>query len=167
MSSWTGEMPTLLPVTQLQSPREQTQGSDGSLLWWTGMCPGVGKGPGAQAEARSWGDREAASQCQHWREGFHLGKGGWHACRRVSHVGKRLLRGLQGRFAQPPVRSRRKRRGWGIAPQRCPGAAEAPRPLSRHHCREMCGGAEATPGLFTASTKPLYGSPQSKDLPGI
>lgn len=111
--------------------------------------------------------REPISRCQRWREGFHLGKGRCHACRRVSHVGKRLLRGLQGRFAQPPVRSTRKRRGWGIAPQQCPGAAEAAWLLSRHSCGEMCGGAEATPGLFTASTKTLYGSPQSKDLPGI
>lgn len=90
--------------------------------------PSVGKAPVTWAEVSCWA-REPASWSQHWLEGFHQRKGGCHACRRVNHVGKRLLRGLKGLFGQPPVWSTRKReRIWDRPPAmpRCSCSSTAP-----------------------------------------
>lgn len=59
----------------------------------------------------------------------------------------------------PRFEARGRGRRSGLAPQRCSGAAAAARPLSERYgrIRAMCGGAEATPGPPTASTKPLCG----------
>lgn len=133
MSIWTGHacLQGRRDVTQLRYPlRDRTQGSPESLPFGRGCVPAGRKPllPGLELAAAEPGTSTPVPALQ-------LRKGRCHAGRRVSHVAKRLLRGLKGLFAQP-VRSTRKRERMGHCPPTMLRCSTAPPGTTAGTCTE-------------------------------